>query len=431
LTKTAKILFDGGANLASERQTSTKRGNNRLDLDDELFLPVAVQSSADDRAVPNHLARHNGASSSANRSALPYQSADPPLPQIAGTQRKKQSPQKPTPRAGSGSSEPCANSAYIERLDAAFDADGRRWPTLLPPPQNFESELKETIKELSAELTLRCVQIADLCNAKHQRDDELQAAYEIIDGVDKSIAMLQNEITKHESETTAARHALVLANKENNALRAQLEKAQSESAALLKRSLRIETAYNDREVAIASAREKIEFLKRDVAAKTREATSLRATIKEANRRHCDEPNQHDAQFRIQIRKLELMVAERDTQLKELDESYSKLVERYNGLAMTVNSPESTKESPGEKTKSKNDLVELLETLLRVEREAAELKIKDLTAELQRERSQHSAAESSSAAARQDVVLLSPRLAAHRSRAIEHEFGASISRNNAA
>lgn len=426
--KLAKSVFDGGAALAVERQTSTK---NRLDLDDELFSPGAVQSSGADRAVANRLARHGGASNSASRGGSPYQSAGAPLPAIAGAERKKPSPQKLLPHAGFGNSEPRANSDYIEQLDATFDADGRRWPTLLPAPRNIKSELENKIKELSVELTLRCVQIADLCNLRQQQDADLQAARDVIDSLDKSITMLQGAIAKHESEAAAAQQALALANQENTALRRQLEKMQSDSAALLKRSLNTEVAFNDREVAIASVREKVEFLKRDVAAKTMEATSLRATIKEANRRHCDALNQQDVQFRIQIKKLEVMVAERDMQLKELDKAHSELVERCNGLAKTVDSLESTERNAGEKTKSQNNMVELLETLLRVEREAAELKIKDLTVELQRERSQRFATASSSAAARKDIVLLSPKLAARRSRANEHELDTSMSQNNAA
>ena len=426
--KLAKTLFDGDATLAVERQTSTKNG---LDLDDELFLPGAVKSCGGDRAVPNRLARHGGASNSASRSGSPHRSADPPLPAIAGIQRKTQSPQKPPPRAGFGNSEPRANSAYSEQPDATFDADGRRWPTLLPAPRNFKGELEDKIKELSEELTLRCIQIADLCNIRQQQDAELQAARDVIDNLDKSITMLQGAITEQESEAAAAQQALALSNKENTELRTQLEKMQSDSAALLKRSLNIEVAFNDREVAIASVREKVEFLKRDVAAKTTEATSLRATIKETNRRHRDELSQQDVQFRIQIKKLEVMLAERDMRLKELDKTHSELVEQYDGLAKTLDSLESTERSAGETTKSQNNMVELLETLLRVEREAAEIKIKDLTAELKRERSHRSAAASSSAAARKDIVLLSPKLAARRSRANEHELDTSTSQNNAA
>jgi len=420
--KLARSFFGDGATRAVERQ---------LDLDDELFLPGTAQSGAGLRAAAHRLAGHGGASHSANRGGPPTRSAGAPVPAIAGTERKKRSPQEPISRAGFAKSEPRASSDYVEQPDATLDADGRRWPTRLPVPRDSKNELENKIKELSAELSLRCIQIADLCNLRQQQDSELEAARDVIDNFDKSIATLHDAITRQKSEVAAAQQALALSKQENAALRMQLEKVKEESAAVLKRSLNIEVAFNDREVAIASVRETVEFLRRDVAARTMEASSLRATIKEANRQHCNDLNEQDAHFRIQIKKLEAIVAERDMRLKELDKTHSKLVERCNGLARTVVALESTKRTAGERTKSQNDLVERLETLLRVEREAAEIKIKDLTAELQRERSARSAAETSSATAQNDIVLLSPKLAARRSRANEYEDDTSMSQNNAA
>lgn len=420
--KLARSFFDDGATRAVERQ---------LDLDDELFLPGTAQSGAGRRAPAHRSAGHGGASHSASRGGPPTRSAGAPLPAMAGTERKKRGPQEPIPRAGFANSEPRANSEYVEQPDATLDADGRRWPTLLPVPRDCKNELENKVKELSAELSLRCIQIADLCNLRQQQDSELEAARDVIDNFDKSIATLQDAITRQKSEVAAAQQALALSKQENAALSMQLEKVKKESAAALKRSLNIEVAFNDREVAIVSARETVEFLRRDVAARTMEASSLRATIKEANRRHCNELNEQDAHFRIQIKKLEAIVADRDMRLEELDKTHSKLVERCNGLARTVVALESIKRTAGERSKSQNDLVERLETLLRVEREAAEIKIKDLTAELQRERSARSVAETSSAAAQNDIVLLSPKLAARRSRANEHEHDTSMSQNNAA
>jgi chromosome segregation ATPase len=334
-------------------------------------------------------------------------------------------------------------------LDATLDADGRRWPTHLPTPRDSKNELENKIKELSAELSSRYVQIADLSNVRQQQDSELEAAREVINNISKSVAALQDAIANHESEAAAAQQALAqskqektalaaaaqqalaLSKQENATLRMQLEKAKKESATSLKHSLSVEVAFNDREVAIASARETIEFLRRDVAAKTIEASNLRAKIKEDDRRHCIELKQQDAHFKIQIKKLEAMVAERDMRIEELDKTHSKLVERCNGLAKTVNALEGTKRSAGEKTKYQNDRVERLETLLRVEREAAEIKIKDLTTELQRERLAHSAAETRSVAAQNDIVPLSPKLSARRLRANEYEHDTSMSKNNAA
>lgn len=444
--KLARSLFGGDAMRAVERQTSTEHG---LDLDHELFLPGTEQSDGGRRTVRHRLVDYGGAPNGANRGGPPTRSAGAPLPAMAGTERRKRTPQEPTFRVGLGNSEPHFDADYIEQLDAAFESDGKQWPPPLSAPRDTKDELENKIKELSAELNSRYVQIADLSNVRQRQDAELEAARDVINNIGKSVAALQDAIANHESEAAAAQQALAQSKQEKTALvaaaqqalaqskqenatlRMQLEKVKKESATSLKHSLSVEVAFNDREVAIASARETIEFLRRDVAARTMEATSLRATIKEENRRHCNELKQQDAHFKIQIKKLEAMVAERDMRLEELDKTYSKLVERCNGLAKTVNALESTKRSAGEKTKYQNDRVERLETLLRVEREAAEIKIKDLTTELQRERLARSAAETRSVTAPNDIVPLSPKLAARRFRANEYEHDTSMSKHDAA
>jgi hypothetical protein len=427
----AKTFFDSGVTAAAERQPSTERGRNRVELDDELFLPAVAPVNGSDRAAPNQLAAHSGASDSASRSRPPRRSAAATSPATAAAQRKSQSRQKPPSRAGFGTGETCANSDYTRQPDPTVDADGRRWPTLLPAPPDLKRKLEKKIEELSQELAQRYAQIADLCNIRHQQDSELHEARNVIESIDNSIALLQGEIAKHESEASAARQALALSNKENAALRMQLEDMKCESAALLKRALKVEAAFNDREVATASARETVEFLRRDLAAKATEASGLRATTKDANRRHREELNQKDLNFRIQIRKFEVMLGERNKQLNALDRVHSKLVERYNDLANKMDTFERTERIAGEKTRSQNELVELLETLLRAEREAAEIKIKGLTAELQWERSERSAAQSSTESAQKDIVPFSSKFAPRRSWSDENEFASPVSRTNAA
>lgn len=429
--KLAKTGFDCGVTAAAERQMSTKQDRNRVELDDELFLPAAATARGGDRPAPKHLAHRDSAPDSASWSGSSRRPAGPSSPAIAGAQRNKRRIESSPPRAGSATGKPSANSGYIQHPDLTVDADGRRWPTLSPAPPDLKRELENKIKELSAELAQRHAQIADLCNLRYQRDSELQEARNVMDSVENSIALLQSEIEKHASEASAARQALALSKKENAALRMQLDKAKGESAAALKRSLKVEAEFNDREVAVASARETVEFLRRDLAAKAAEARNLRETIKELNRRHCDELNKKDMNLKIHIKKFEVALAERDMQIKAIDKAHSKLIERYNNLASNMDALEGSGKISGEKSKNQNELVELLETLLRAEREAAALKIQELTAELERERSDRSAVNRGTAAAQKDTALFTPNFAARRSRAYAHELESSISQTNAA
>jgi hypothetical protein len=394
-------------------------------------LPAAAQAGGGDWADPKRPAHRDSAPEGASRNGSPRRSAGTSLLAIADTQRDTKRIESPPLRAGSGTGKLRANSDHAQQPDPTIDADGRRWPTLLPAPPDLKKQLEGKIKELSEELTQRYAQIADLCNERQQQESELQEARNIIDSVDKSIAILQDAIAKHESEASTARQALALANKENETLRMQMERMKCDSTAMMKRSLKVEVDFNDREVEIASTRETIEFLRRDVAAKSAEASNLRTAIKDANRRHRDELNQKDVQIKIQFKKFEVMLAERDMQLKALDKAHSKLIERYNSLSNNMDSIESTDRIAEEKTKSQSELVELLETLLKAEREAAAIKIKELTAELQRERAARTAVNNGPTAAQKDVVRLSSNPAARRLRVYEHAFDSSMSHNNAA
>jgi DNA repair exonuclease SbcCD ATPase subunit len=386
--KIFRCLFGDTRDAAAKSPSSTKRNENGADLHGELCLPT-------DALLEGH--------------------RPPSFPLSAGF----------------GNSEPRDNSDAAEETDATLALEGRHWPKLLPGPRTSVSALENTIKEQSAELTLRCVQVADLCNIREQQAAALVIARDEIDRLSKSIAVLQDTIAQQETEAAAAKQKLILSDKEEATLRAQLDKALNESAELLQRLLSAETAFNDREIAITSAQESVEPLKAELAAKTAETVRLAAALEEANQRPRNELDQQRTQFENQVRKLEAVVAERDMQVKDLEEARAKIAERCDNLAEIVDALENTQQHARERIESQAGHVELLEQLLKVEREAAELKIRELTAELQRERLEHSAAERASAAMRKDIVLLLPKLAARRYRPAEPEPEISISQDNAA
>src|SRR5207244_9270216 len=82
-------------------------------------------------------------------------------------------------------------------------------------------------------------------------------------------------------------------------------------------------------------------------------------------------------------------------------------------------------------KSQTNIVEVFETRLRAEREAAQFKIQELAEELQRERLDHSAEVRASAAMRKEMTFLLPKLAARRNEPYAPERAGSAPRNNAA
>jgi chromosome segregation ATPase len=315
-----------------------------------------------------------------------------------------------------------------QRKNAALDAEGRRWPELPSVPQNRIATLESKIAEQSAELTQRCTQVADLCNIREQQAIELHDACDQIDRLSESIAGLQVTIVQHETETAAAKQKLILLDKERFVLRAQLDKAKVECADLLQRSLRAETAHNDKDMIIASTQEKIENLKAKLAATP---ATLATAIEEANTRHRHELNQQRAHFDNQIKKLEGVVVRRDMLLKDLEIARAELAERCSDLSKTVTALESTRQLAQERIELQTGHIQAIETLFRIEREAMELKIKGLTVELQRKHVEHSAAERTSAAIRKNIVLLLPKLAARRDLPLSREQEKSVPHYTAA
>jgi len=315
-----------------------------------------------------------------------------------------------------------------QRKNGALDAEGRRWPELPIGPRNRIITLESKIAEQSAELNQRCTQVADLCNIREQQAIELHDACDQIDRLSESIAGLQVTIVQHETETAAAKQKLILLDKERFILRAQLDKAKVECADLLQRSLRAETAHNDKDMIIASTQEKIENLKEKLAATP---ATLATAIEEANTRHRHELNQQRAHFDNQIKKLEGVVAKRDMLLKDLEIARAGFAERCNDLSKTVSVLESARQFAQERIELQTGHIQALETMSRIEREAMELKIKELTVELQCERVERSVAERMSAAIRKNIILLLPRLAARRNPPLSREQEKFVPHNNAA
>jgi chromosome segregation ATPase len=261
-------------------------------------------------------------------------------------------------------------------VEPAFDSDGRRWP--VPATQhNDVSTLENTIAKQSAELNLRCTQVADLYNLQQRQANDLEIACEEIDRLSNTISTLLDAATQYEAEDVVTKKRITSLENEKAALRTQLDKAIEDSRGLARRLLAIETAFNDREIAITSTSEKVEALNAELTDVSAERFKLVATLKSESQRHRRELSQQKAIFE----------------------------------------------------KAQANIIEVFEARLRAEREAAQSRIQQLAEELVRERLDHSAESRASAAMRKEITFLLPKLSARRNE--PPEPGASMPRNNAA
>ena len=291
----------------------------------------------------------------------------------------------------------------------ADHTEGRRWPTL-EVQSNSAITLQKKIDEQSAELTLRCTQVADLCNIKLQQATELLNACDEIEQLCAIITQLQDIASIHETESVAAKQNLIQAEKEAITLRALLDKARRENADLLQRLLSVQTAFNDREVDIISTQEIFE------RQKATEKARLEAAIEVVAQRHRNEINRLREHFGNQIKRFEAIIVERDIQVRELERARATLADRCGELAKTMGVLESTQQHTQENFESQVGQVKVLEALLKIEREAAELKIKELAADLQRERLRRPSVGRSSVANHGNILQPSLRLATGQNQA---------------
>lgn len=310
-------------------------------------------------------------------------------------------------------SEPFDISKLVEQVAPTIDADGRHYPQLTNVPRSRERELELALKDQWRELSARCIQIADLCNARQQQAAELQKAQTALSDLEQCVGLLHAALAQQEGETAAAKQALAQTGDEMAASRMQLEAARADAATSQDLARQLRAGFDQRGAALSAAQQKIDALAAALAAKTAEAEKLAAPIDEERRQHRDELTQQSVRFEIEIARLTRLLREREQQLETLHGAHTRVAKRYAELARSAESLESEKKTARDHVKAQAELIELLEALLKVERETAEGKIAELTAALAQERAARAEVEGASAAIRKNIVRLLPTLVARR------------------
>jgi chromosome segregation ATPase len=319
------------------------------------------------------------------------------------------------------SSLPAKGPARILRENPAFDAAGRRWPIVPIPPQNRISELENTVAKLSAEVNLRCTQVADLYNNQQERANDVLAACDEIDLLGKAIDSLQGTVTQRETEAAAAERKAIELEKENATLRLDLDNARKEMAELSQRLLSVETAFNnretsfnDRELSIVAAQERNSQLNNELIAKWDDANKLIMTIEKANEERRNKFNHLCAQLYNKIENIESVAAEQNALVKNLELARAMLIDYCDSLTKTASAIENMRGDLRKDfiTKAKY-IFELAHT---VNCKSAAPKTTELSAGLRHERSEHSSVEGTSADRPENVVLHLPKASALRARA---------------
>ncbi len=325
-------------------------------------------------------------------------------PPIATASRPTAPPRGPEP-------DPELFDVLLDEVPPARDADGRLYPRLGDLPQPGKRELELALKQQWTELSARCIQIADLCNVQQQQAAELQSASNAIADLDKSVALLHAALSAQESETAAAKDGLARAEQDRAVLRAELESTQESLAQSHQHASALTAAFDQRGALLVEARQMIETLAAQLAAKTAEAEKLAAPIDEERRRHRDALTQQAVRFEIEIARLTRLLDERERAFGTLQDAHTRVAKRHEELSRSAAGFEAAQQTARDHVKSQGELIQVLEALLKVERDTAAGKIEELTAALDAERAARAELEKSSATMRRDIVHLLPKLVA--------------------
>jgi len=232
-------------------------------------------------------------------------------------------------------------------------------------------------------------------------------------------------------------------------VQASFEKALSELAQTARR-------LSDTDKTLALTQGRLKAMETSFAEAQAERGRLSASLDEANHKHADEMHQQNSRFEAlkarasltenlldearqtlmaraeeirtferrvveaatvrdvtneKISRLEAALAESELRVKDLEESRTALTDQAKQLGHAVISRESAYGAAQQTARQQSDLVELLEKQLQATRDASEMQIAQLSAQLQREQLERSMAEGALESGRKDIARLMREVAA--------------------
>jgi len=427
--------------------SSTTPSQNVIELDHELFFPIATQLGEENELVRNLLidAEHKITELDSIRNSL-GRLVDPVSKTLRAFEEAKseklslQSVLNNTRIAYSKLREDLTNT---ERKAATLETEGVRLREMLVVAQQSVQALEAAKAEQAAELTTRRGQISELQRMLQQQATDLQLGREETQRAQERAALADKKLARLETETAAATQKYLLADQERATVQGQLDRALAEAAQLSRRLLetdktlsaaqlrlqRLETALAeaqaDRSRLTAALDESTESHRKDSIALNAKLEALQARVQLSDKlldesrqtlaARADEIGAFDRRLteatitrdaiETKFAHVEVALADRDDRIRELEESRAALMAQNAELARAVGMRESAYDRAQEKIQSQDDLILMLEGEIKAERETAELQIQELKAQLQREQLDRTMAEGALEAGRKDIARL--------------------------
>src|SRR4029079_8891767 len=222
-------------------------------------------------------------------------------------------------------------------IEPAFETGGDLWPALPSVPDADARALNDKLTRQSAELSRRLTEILELHNVQQRQANELQEAYDEIDRLGETVSALQEAVTQYKAGAAAAEEKILLLERGNASLQAQLDGALEGSKALADRLLAAEAAFNRREESVASSIRQIEFLNAELTAAQAERFKLVAAMQGEQRRQRSVFSQQKSILEDKLQEKEALAATQGMKIKELEGVRDELEKRVRVIEALLTS----------------------------------------------------------------------------------------------
>jgi chemotaxis protein MotB len=418
-----------------------------IELDQDLFFPVATQLGHENEAVRNLLmdAEHKIGELDLIKKSI-GKLVDPvakTLRDYEETKSEKLSLQNTLNATRIAHGKLRDDLAAAEKKSRTLDAECARLRDALAAAEQSVSTHEKSKAQHLTELSARRSQIVELQRSVQQHGADLQQSREETRRHAERVSAADRRAVQLEGESQASQQRALQAAQERTALQAALDKAHTELAQTARR-----LSESDRTLAATQSR--LKSVEASLAEAQAERTRLAAALDDATHKHVDAVNAHSSRFEaVQARanmtesllqearqtlmaradeirsherrvaetatahdnageklaRLTAALAERDAHIAELEQSHDALHAHNAVLNDATVVRDSAYGNAEQKLREQADLIALLESQLKAARSTHDMQVEQLSAQLQREQLERSMAEGALESGRTDIARL--------------------------
>lgn len=435
---------------------------NILELDPELFSPIANQVGKENEEVRNLLidAEYRVSELDAIKDSI-AKLVEPVSKtlrafEVAKSERLRLQTVLNTTRVAYGKLR--NEMSQLEKRATVLESECSRLQEDLSLAQQYVASLETSKTEQAADIEGKRAEIADAQRRVQHDAAELQNLRDENRRITERIICSDKKMVQLESELESARQRVLVAERERVTLQSALDEILSEQSRLSRRLVeadnavtsasarlrQLETALSEAEAdrnrlaqesdatkeklqnELNTQRMRFEALQARAATteklldEARQTLAARADEIRSYERRMSEATLMRNMIEGKLSQIESGIAERDAQICDLDQARSALAERTEVLTKAVATRENAYNRAQEKIGSLEERIEQLEREAKAKRESSELEIEELNTQLHRERVERTMVEGALDSARQDIARLMREMALLQNRPVPAE-----------